>query len=81
MAYTQQCRAVQDKAVEGGGVIIYRSVFESGCCMWRKKEKTIIWEAKSYTSSPKGKQGNQCQESPTRSSDEQKIKGLCIDGG
>ena len=55
MAYTQQCKAVQDKAVEGGGVIIYRSVFESGCCMWRKKEKTIIWEAKSDTSSPKGK--------------------------
>ena len=52
MAHTQQCKALQLKAVEGGGVIIYRSVFESGCCRWRKKEKTIIWEAKSGTSSP-----------------------------
>jgi hypothetical protein len=52
MAHTQQCRAVQRKAVEGGGVIIYRSVFESGCCMWRKKEKNNTWEAKSSPSSP-----------------------------
>jgi hypothetical protein len=80
MAHTQQCRAVQYQAVEGGGVKSYRSTFESRACMWSEKEKTIIWEAKSDYQAP-GKQGNQCQESPTRSSDEQYIKGPCIDGG
>ena len=53
MAHTQQCRAVQYQAVEGGGVKSYRSTFESRACMWSEKEKTIIWEAKSDYQAPK----------------------------